>query len=364
MSEFTIDRPTAYPYESPPGPVLLTFQVVPEITGVYTFRVAVYEGSWLPGRGDWINSIDTPVYFVAGQPKEVQVIYSSTEREQTRRDVRVNIISRFFQEADQVVHDQEWDDVFYVRMPGVQVKVLRFAILGEEAGGEINFNPQALDAEGHYEEGTVVYLTAIVNPGFVFVTWRGEVDNPLSTSLYNTVTMSENRLVKAEFALAEVEKLWPLEVDITPSQGGYVTTSPSPVDIDNHFTDGTVGKFIEDTRVQVAAHPNAGYEFVKWSDEIQGGVSYNPTEWVSGVMDERKTVKAHFREVEIPPECAIDADCPTGYVCQEGVCIPEEVPPEEEPSPEEPSVEFPWLPVALLAGGAIILVTAIKPKKK
>jgi hypothetical protein len=32
------------------------------------------------------------------------------------------------------------------------------------------------------------------------------------------------------------------------------------------------------------------------------------------------------------PSCSVDADCPPGYVCQNGVCVPAELPPEELPS--------------------------------
>jgi len=56
-------------------------------------------------------------------------------------------------------------------------------------------------------------------------------------------------------------------------------------------------------------------------------------------------------EPEPPPTlCTIDADCPEGYVCVDGVCVKEK--------------KFPWLPAALIGGGAIIAIAAIsKPKK-
>ena len=34
-----------------------------------------------------------------------------------------------------------------------------------------------------------------------------------------------------------------------------------------------------------------------------------------------------IRKPEVPPECAIDADCPEGYVCVGGICVPGEPPP-------------------------------------
>jgi len=57
-----------------------------------------------------------------------------------------------------------------------------------------------------------------------------------------------------------------------------------------------------------------------------------------------------------PPTCEIDADCPEGYVCVDGVCVPEE--PEEEK-------KFPWTWVIIGAGatiGVIGLATAAKKK--
>jgi Cys-rich repeat protein len=58
-----------------------------------------------------------------------------------------------------------------------------------------------------------------------------------------------------------------------------------------------------------------------------------------------------------PPQCTVDSDCPSGYVCVNGECVPEgEV--------EDGEGEFPWVPVALLAGAAIVGVAAIKDDKK
>lgn len=48
-----------------------------------------------------------------------------------------------------------------------------------------------------------------------------------------------------------------------------------------------------------------------------------------------------------PPPCTIDADCPTGYVCQSGVCVKAPPPP------------FNWLPIILLALIGGVAVTAV-----
>jgi len=79
-----------------------------------------------------------------------------------------------------------------------------------------------------------------------------------------------------------------------------------------------------------------------------------------------------------PPECTIDADCPDGYVCRNGVCVLEEEPvtclvdadcPEGYICKDGKCVkegkegEFPWLPVALITGGVIITIAAVAPRR-
>jgi len=56
------------------------------------------------------------------------------------------------------------------------------------------------------------------------------------------------------------------------------------------------------------------------------------------------------------PECSVDGDCPPGYICRNGVCVPEGEPP--------PGEEFPWLPVTLIVGGTIVGGAALLPKGK
>jgi len=92
-------------------------------------------------------------------------------------------------------------------------------------------------------------------------------------------------------------------------------------------------------------------------------------------------------EVVVPPECTIDADCPPGYVCVGGVCVPgtpEECTlgarkcergdlyecvsgPEynywgliEENSPECAEGKIPWAWIALGVGGVLLLTTGKK----
>jgi hypothetical protein len=151
-----------------------------------------------------------------------------------------------------------------------------------------------------------------------------------------------------------------LEVDITPTGSGYVRTTPASMEGRSTWYNGNTGTFIYGTSVQVTAHPYAGYEFEKWSDEIEGGVSYSNPANVKP-MTEHRAVKAHFKEIELPPECSLDSDCPEGYVCVGGACVPEE---EVPPQPPDEGKKFPLLPVVLIGGGVVVAMAFSKPDKK
>ena len=52
-----------------------------------------------------------------------------------------------------------------------------------------------------------------------------------------------------------------------------------------------------------------------------------------------------------PVECSIDSDCPEGYVCQDGICVK-----------EVKASAFPWIPVALGVGAAVVAAAALTKK--
>lgn len=54
---------------------------------------------------------------------------------------------------------------------------------------------------------------------------------------------------------------------------------------------------------------------------------------------------------EPPAVCYTDADCPEGYICENGKCVLEEE-------------KFPWVPVALIGGGVALAAVAAKGKSK
>jgi uncharacterized repeat protein (TIGR01451 family) len=122
-----------------------------------------------------------------------------------------------------------------------------------------------------YVSGTVVRLTANAEPGWYFVTWRGDVtiaNNPVS------LTMNANKAVTAMF-------------DTTPPPTYTLT-----VNIIGH---GTVMKFpsqttyISGTLVQLGAVPENGWNFTGWHGDLKG--TENPTHTI---MTKDKEITATF----------------------------------------------------------------------
>ena len=339
---------------------------------------------------------------------------------------------------------------------------------------------------GQFEYGTNVQVTAHPGAGYTFDHWSDEIVGGVSYSNPAYVKpMTEHRAVKAHFkeAVAETETL---EVRIDPLGAGYVTTSPPPAGGVNHFDDGDTGEFEHGETVEVTAHPAEGYKFESWSgemtdtadnpapvypmtehrritahfteivsnfsgliEEVRPGefaagdlvkievdfkaYAHNPIDWpnwttkltatVNGMRDEDDqshvgeeghrtgqpltlgTMPSHnlsgtvkleakgewspggwqlldTRDIAIicsggpPPECALDSDCPPGYWCLNGVCVPENGGPPitcsiDADCPEgykcqdgecvkKEEIPWPWI----AAGVALLLLLPGKPAKK
>lgn len=114
--DFDILQPIANPYSSPPGPVLITCPIVPHISGYFTVRVNVYQGSIWPWAGAILDTLETVAYFNSGVSKNVQVIHQSTLTSNSRRDVGVIIYDEFTSPENPIASNQ-FDDVFYVTTP-------------------------------------------------------------------------------------------------------------------------------------------------------------------------------------------------------------------------------------------------------
>ena len=106
---------------------------------------------------------------------------------------------------------------------------------------------QVTGNDGTYLEGSTVTLTATANRGYKFLNWTvGETtytENPL------TLTVNSNLSVTANF-----EALTPLTVTAVANDEALGTVTGS-------------GAYFEGENVTLTATPNAGCEFVKWSNE-------------------------------------------------------------------------------------------------
>ena len=118
-----------------------------------------------------------------------------------------------------------------------------------------------------YDEGSVVGLKAVADPGYHFVNWTGDATG---TGDSVTITMDAAKSVTANFAIEN----YPLTVTAT---NGSVNRLPA----------GTSFDYL--TEVTLTAVPATGYRFTGWSGDLSG--STNPT---TITMDAAKSVAANF----------------------------------------------------------------------
>lgn len=178
---------------------------------------------------------------------------------------------------------------------------------------------------GGFTPKTGAYTRSIQFPESTEEIYEAELDSPIKVPLVAAGDLDDGAIevvLKISGESDYISQIWnvfitkvpgeeeqqTLEIDITPSGSGYVTTDPEPESGPSKWYNGSTGKFVYGTRVQVTAHPAEGYEFDHWSDEIEGGVSYVNPAYVADTMTEHRAVKAHFREIEgeeIPPDADI-----------------------------------------------------------
>ena len=130
--------------------------------------------------------------------------------------------------------------------------------------GGVTVNP----ASGPYNHGTYVKLNAIPNLGWHFVNWS---DSLSSTHSYDSIKMTSNKIVKANFAI----NIYTLHVD-TVGNGG-VTVNPAS------------GPYNHNTYVKLTAIPNLGWHFMNWSDSLSSTHFYDSIK-----MNSNKVVTVNF----------------------------------------------------------------------
>ncbi len=122
---------------------------------------------------------------------------------------------------------------------------------------------------GKFTEGSVVKLTAIAKPGYIFIGWSGDLSGSENPSF---LTMDSNKSITALF-----KELTLYTLTVNTSGKGTVSIDPDSV----YYSPGRV--------VTLTANPDDGEEFVEWKGDLSG--SENPQQIT---MDENKTVTAIF----------------------------------------------------------------------
>lgn len=114
----------------------------------------------------------------------------------------------------------------------------------------------AADADGRYNYGTTVVLTAVPAAGSMFIEWQDAEGNSLGSDPL-TVLMDKDVTVKAVF-----KSLHNLDIEIIGN--GDVTKTPGPDDAE--------GDYLEGTAVTLTATPDTGWHFVGYSANVVGDV--------------------------------------------------------------------------------------------
>ncbi len=146
----------------------------------------------------------------------------------------------------------------------IAVDTLATAVSG---GGSIGLSPPG----GIYNRGTVVTVTALDTPGWVFDAFSGDLTGSTNPQ---SITMNGNHAVTATFGPAPQ---YTVTTTADPVSGGTVTLDPAG------------GTYNAGTRVAVRAVPAQGWAFSGWSGDLAGLL--NPD---TLVVDAAKSVTAAF----------------------------------------------------------------------
>lgn len=294
--DFSISRPTAYPYEAPAGPVLITCPVTSRSATALTAQVKclVYEGSILPGHGDKLWEDTIQVTIAPGETKNVPFMRPSAATGAERRDVEVEVYV-----AGQLIVQKEWDDVFYVT--------------GTAAPG---------DDSGAIFSGEIISVL------------------PLKQRAGDEISLIVKYIVSTN-SLLEAANGWWAEaiVDVDNMNGkaeSGMLTGKGPKTLTQQLNFGAMPAGNLYGRVDIICFKGgfSGYSEVVATKNITLSPSSLPP------------IPPPQNGGGGPVTCSIDADCPAGYTCQDGVCVK--------------TGETPW---TWIAAGALALALLLPGKR-
>jgi len=136
-------------------------------------------------------------------------------------------------------------------------------------------------ASGVFDQGTVVTLRALPDPGFRVQNWIG-TDDDTSTALTNTVTMNTDRSVAVAFQVIPIV-VYQLTVTVVGEHGTVVPSS---------------GPHDEGSVVMLTATPDAGFRVKAWTGTDQDPAAGSDT--VTATMNGDRSVTVEFEP--IPPQ--------------------------------------------------------------
>jgi len=158
------------------------------------------------------------------------------------------------------------------------------------AGGVVVVNNITISEESvlTYDVGAVVGLNATPNNGYHFVRWTGDtytVSNVRASEAI--ITMSDHYSITADF-----DVLPPVQytLNIIGPVHGSVTTPG----------EGRFFLYEEGTVVDLIAEPDSGYEFARWTGNVDTIANVNAFS-TTVTMHDDYYISAHFRE--IPLDC-------------------------------------------------------------
>ena len=152
-----------------------------------------------------------------------------------------------------------------------EVTVQYTLTINTPTGGTITASPAS--ADGKYDEGTVVTLTAAPtdSAAMMFEAWSGDASGTTSPT---TITMNADKTVGCTFTEVPDETY---TLTVTTPTNGTITLDPA------------TGPYAAGTEVTVTAAASNGYMFTGWTGDLSG--STNPS---AITMNEDKTIGATF----------------------------------------------------------------------
>jgi hypothetical protein len=137
-----------------------------------------------------------------------------------------------------------------------------------------------------FNVGTVVSLNATPDSGYQFVRWNGDayaVDNIHASE--TIITMNGDYSITAEFEIPPPVQ-YTLNI-IGPAHGSVITPGEGRFFI---YEEGTV--------VDLVAEPDNGYEFVRWTGDVDTIADVNASS-TTITMNGDYYISAHFREIPL-----------------------------------------------------------------